>query len=137
MKKLNLIFLCCSAFSIASCSTEEPFIPKDKEVNYLKFNKRTPEEALSLVKSLCGRTLSRSDNSSDFFNKQVDTKSLSVISGHSSRSKTDTLIYAINFTDDNGYVLVSANKATEPILAIIDNGSFQKEANKMNPMRCF
>ena len=55
---------------------------------------------------------------------------MSVIENMSSRSGTDTLIYAINFTDNQGYVLVSANKETAPILAVIDKGNYQKDTDE-------
>lgn len=130
MKKIDLIFLFCGVFSLVSCSSEEPILQKDKTVNNFNFNKRSPQEALSLAESLCGKALSRSGNNSDYFIKKVDRESLSVIENMSSRSGTDTLIYAINFTDNQGYVLVSANKETVPILAIIDKGNFQKDTDE-------
>lgn len=42
----------------------------------------------------------------------------------------DTLIYAINFKEDKGFALVAADKRTEPILAIIDEGNFSIDSLK-------
>ena len=39
----------------------------------------------------------------------------------------DTLMYVVNFSNDNGFVLVAADKRTEPIFAIIDEGNFNFE----------
>lgn len=36
----------------------------------------------------------------------------------------DTLMYVVNFSDDNGFALVAADKRTEPVFAIIDKGNF-------------
>ena len=38
----------------------------------------------------------------------------------------DTLMYAINFAEDKGFAILSADKRTEPILAIIEEGSFDE-----------
>lgn len=39
----------------------------------------------------------------------------------------DTLMYAINFADEKGFALISADKRTEPILAIIEDGCFNED----------
>lgn len=39
----------------------------------------------------------------------------------------DTLMYAINFADEKGFALLAADKRTEPILAIIEEGSFDEK----------
>lgn len=36
----------------------------------------------------------------------------------------DTLFYIVNFEEENGYVLVAADKRTEPIYAIVDSGNY-------------
>ncbi len=57
-----------------------------------------------------------------------------VITSNKSRSENaDTLIYAINYGKDNGFVLVSAPCSVEPIIAITDEGEFgdaETEANE-------
>ena len=40
----------------------------------------------------------------------------------------DTLMYAINFADNQGFALVAADKRTSPVLAIIDEGSFNVDS---------
>lgn len=49
----------------------------------------------------------------------------------------DTLLYAVNFSNSNGYALVGADKRTEPIFGIIDNGSFSDESITANPNFAF
>lgn len=43
----------------------------------------------------------------------------------------DTLIYAVNFSNHNGFALIGADRRTEPIFGIIDNGSFSTDS--INP----
>lgn len=42
----------------------------------------------------------------------------------------DTLLYAVNFSDDKGFALVAADKRTTPIFAYVENGSL--EFDKLN-----
>lgn len=44
----------------------------------------------------------------------------------------DTLLYAVNFADSQGFALVAADKRTEPIFAIIDEGSFCVDSLREN-----
>ena len=48
----------------------------------------------------------------------------------------DTLMYVVNFTNNNGFALVAADKRTEPIFAFIDEGNldFEKLENVDNDM---
>lgn len=43
----------------------------------------------------------------------------------------NALFYAVDFSNNMGYVLVSANKKSTPILAYSDNGSFENAREKM------
>lgn len=45
----------------------------------------------------------------------------------------DTLIYAVNFSNNNGFALVGADRRTEPIFGIVDNGSFSTDNIATNP----
>ena len=45
-----------------------------------------------------------------------------IVYNSSSRSQVDTLMYAVNFADDKGFVLVSAARSGESILAYADEG---------------
>ena len=51
-------------------------------------------------------------------------KSLEVNATEDDEIGFDTLFYAVNLSDGQGYVLVAADKRTDPIYAFVDNGSF-------------
>ncbi len=46
--------------------------------------------------------------------------------------KTDTLLYVFDYTDNNGFAVVSASTTTEPLLALIDQGSYESSKNNEN-----
>ena len=113
---------------IASCSNENLF----NEVNPVKnssVHKITPEQA--------------QQNALEFVNKVYTTRSgLKIITVSNiipivknlanTRSEgdsicIDTLLYAINFEDNRGFVLASADDRTEPVIAYIEQGRFDED----------
>ncbi len=50
-----------------------------------------------------------------------------------SRSSEDTLFYAVNYTNERGYALISANRNCDPVLAVVENGEFTSEDDIENP----
>lgn len=139
MKLIYQFFLALSLV-FASCSSDEPGIMSDDAdaiQHQIKFEKRTPDEAIALAEALSKRDAkfyARSFDNTDENVKVVDKSSLKVLGRNKSRSGTlsDTLIYAINYKDNNGFVLVSANRNTEPILAIIDHGTYEEGSSNGN-----
>jgi len=117
---------------LTACSSDEPILYQNNnsEKTNPKYIKRTPEQAIQLVRSLSenNQPASRSDESAMKYSKVVDESSLQIIGNIKSRSGEpgDTLIYAVNYSNNDGFVLVSANANTEPILAIVDKGSFDE-----------
>ena len=128
MKKISL-FLLPALFAV-SCSQSEPPTnlnedsePTDQTVNY---QLRTEAEVISLAQSLVpeGENLSRSEK------KVVDKSNVIKISSHKSRNSDEPLMYAVNYENNDGYVLISANRNVTPILGIIDSGTFNEEELK-------
>ena len=122
------ILLFCMSIVIASCSNENLF----NEVNPVKnssVHKITPEQA--------------QQNALEFVNKVYTTRSgLKIITVSNiipivknlanTRSEgdsicIDTLLYAINFEDNRGFVLASADDRTEPVIAYIEQGRFDED----------
>jgi len=60
-------------------------------------------------------------------NVTANLADIKVITTAKSRSETDTLIYVVNYDNNEGYVLVSASCHTEPILGYVEKGSFDEE----------
>lgn len=141
MKTFNIFkyFALIALFGASTaCSSDEPTLKIDNgsDPQNPNFIKRTPEQAIKLVRSLSenNKPASRSDESALQYNKVVDESSLQIIGNAKSRSgePTDTLIYAVNYSNNDGFVLVSANANTEPILAIVDKGSFDENRSTDN-----
>lgn len=59
-------------------------------------------------------------------------KSHIVISDVSRSSLCDTLFYAFDIESEGGFIMIAAPKCVEPILAIVEGGSFDNPDNDEN-----
>lgn len=59
----------------------------------------------------------------------IDKDNVIVIRNNHTRSNSaimrDTLLYIVNYSGNNGYAVISANKSTEELLAFAENGNYQ------------
>lgn len=49
-----------------------------------------------------------------------------------SRADGDELMYVVNYTDNDGFVIVSAQKSADPVLAVVEEGNFNSPETKSN-----
>lgn len=127
MKKL--FYLIAATVLVISCSDDGLFNSEQTEKNPTKISlNRSVDDAISIAENILSSrgTISRSDIS-------IDKSAVHVIDAPVSRSgSSDTLLYAVDMGEDNGFVIVSAPKTVEPIMAIIDKGSYNDPANLQN-----
>ncbi len=117
MKKY--IFLIFAGFFLANCSNEEIVI-NNSSLQANSCNKISEEQAIAIANSFKAAFSSPSRTNSTI-------SEVVPISANSSRSNADTLIYAINYDENSGFVLVSAKKGVEPIIGYVEKGSFNAE----------
>lgn len=115
---LVCVISACSSESMNQNTTRKKV--EDPQLNNLK---RSALDAIDIA-SKFGRLKSSITRGKEL---KVDEQSIAAIVSAHTRSASDTLIYAVNYTDNNGYLLISANKATEPILAIVEDGAYTEE----------
>lgn len=89
---------------------------------------RSIDEVISIAENILS---SRAVESRSAIN--IDKSDVHVISAQTSRSmSSDTIMYAVDMGNENGFIIVSASKTIEPIIAIIDKGSYNDSANLQN-----
>lgn len=121
IKQVKLFMIVISMLiTMFGCSDDFSTDNTPSEEETLKVGLRNIKDALAIARQ-CGESMSETRGTK----VDVDCKSVVVIGSNDSRSSSDTLIYAVNFEESKGYVLVSASQAAEPVLAIIDEGSYQ------------
>ena len=133
MKIRNLLFATATLLLLGSCSTEEPLqASSDNPVaGYGDARLRTPEEILGLASDAIN-ILSPQEGGENLgrgLERSVDYKSqLIPIGATKSRSGvSEPLMYAVNYTDDNGYALISAHRNAPDVLAVTEHGNFDAE----------
>jgi hypothetical protein len=130
MKRTNLLKSCSVALTVvlAGCSSQTD-LSFDKQGGQSFGATRSITEAIDIAKKTV-----------DFFpsisrvNVSVDESNVSVIRSSYSRSTSsvDTILYAINYDDNQGFVLISAPRSVEPIVAITESGSFDSDDTQSN-----
>ena len=133
MKKVYYFLF--AALSLASCSSEDDFETTGNNSTDVTSNLSNPEirsydEALTIAKDAISmleedENTTRSGEPSRTINlaNGVKTYSKNVTRSDGSVSN-DPLLYVFNFNDDKGFAVVSANRATEGLLAVVENGSY-------------
>lgn len=96
---------------------------------------RTIEEAIAIANDGI-QMLERNKTRAEVGTKrEIDEEQIKCITSEKTRggsTSTDTLMYIVNFEDEQGFAVVSANPATEGLLAVTEMGSYDEETVKQN-----
>lgn len=135
---LKFGFAICAFAILASCSDSiEENIDSMTESTPQQpvSNIRTPEEAMKIAKKAPSMFIQSSNSRGKSTSKTIDISKGVIAFGseRNSRTVSDTLMYAVNYCDNDGFVLVSAVRSTPEILAYTIDGSFSTETNIDNP----
>ena len=114
----------------ASCSkTEEMNLPVTEPETQGKHLVVTPtrnyEEALAIARlsiALVDRPGTRAQRPRTI--RSSRGQCVTVPATRNGESQTDTLLYVFNFEDDNGFAVIAADRAVDPILAVTEKGSY-------------
>lgn len=120
------------AVMVAACSSEEPVPVTDNSAQQQGSVKVTVEEAIKIANQAAeafdaksARGVSRRASSA----AMVD-----VLGAKNGRSGgIDTLLYMVNYDNKQGYAIVSASRACETLLGIVDEGEFDALEAAENP----
>lgn len=117
---------------LIGCTRYDEIDSNDLSINQLKNDKRSLEEIIQIAYdaiNMLGNNESRSTT------RTLDLNSISCIINTQSRNvnnSADTLIYVINYTDNAGFAVISANSNTEGLLAVTEQGTYESEKAKEN-----
>lgn len=120
---------------LASCSTDSPMNPNESN---LENSPTETSKSIMLSKekvaqiALDGAASFRDNKSRASLSVKGDI--LAISSPNAARSVQDTAFYVVNFENDMGYAIVSPYAVRDPLIAVIDEGSFNPEdLNKDTP----
>ena len=117
-----------SLITLSACSSNEPTVSSTPHTSE-KSDIRSVEDACNIALAFleAGNDISASRSEDAIANVKIGY-------GASSRSgAADTLFYSVNLANDGGFVLVSAPTAAEPVLAFVENGSYDPAQPSDNP----
>lgn len=138
MMKLKFIYATLALLLLFSCSVEDNLESLMQDNNEIVTYKVTQEEAQSIVQGFVDEMsfISSTRSANEMSHKEISSvyalrknliQTRSGADGNDFPIDLDTLMYVVNFSNDNGFVLVAADKRTEPIFAIVDEGNFNFE----------
>lgn len=128
MKKFISILTCAIAAIVFGACSEE--LESNHACRIQKL--RSQDEAIAIAKNAYSIFNTKDSRSGSKVN--VDKNGVHVIKGRSSRGiKNDTLLYVVNYTDNSGFAIVSASNATEPLIGIAEEGSYNPNQDLENP----
>lgn len=133
---VGLLLLPC--FVLIGCSNQEDPLESDTTIDYFEnktvFQKRSFDEALKIAKQSVG-AFALSETRANVPQKRISLPDTKYIIKTSTRnvSENDTLMYVFNFENNQGFTVISANKATEPILAQTEMGTYDENIEVENP----
>ena len=136
--KLKFIYATLALLLLFSCSVEDNLESLMQDNNEIVTYKVTQEEAQSIVQGFVDEMsfISSTRSANEMSHKEISSvyalrknliQTRSGADGNDFPIDLDTLMYVVNFSNDNGFVLVAADKRTEPIFAIVDEGNFNFE----------
>lgn len=131
MKPLKSILLGIAAL-MASCASEDAglLMPEPDNTPQLSISRfRSVDEARNVAQ----QAIAALDNKSRASRTIKDNGGVTVVRSHESRSSdSDTLMYAIDLDDNQGFVLIAGPADMSPLLAVIESGSYNDPKNTNN-----
>lgn len=131
MKLLTHIFLSFVVLICAWGCADLPYLyDGDTNSDITTTSVRTPLEAVDIAH--------RADNiirgtDSRYISRTTQLSNVTILGTNSSRYGTnDTVLYIVEYDDNQGFAIIAANREVEPILAVIDEGNYQDVASSGN-----
>lgn len=121
------LFLMFASGVFFSCTQagDEPTIPKaDIEIN------PKIQSVIALANSEAERLFPAESRAEE---REATASGIKTICNRESRGQNDTLIYVVNYEDNKGFALISAVDDSQPVLAVVPNGSYDPEIGTDNP----
>lgn len=116
-KQFIFMFVALIVLLVPGCTSEAPLQENASEQATKQINIRTEEEAIEIAMNLVANNGSRST---------VGIANVEKICSTPSRNNENTLIYAVNYADENGFALINAAKNGEAVLGFSDEGSYSE-----------
>lgn len=118
----------------AACSSDDPVIMPEAQSELPMTYHVSTNEALKIAEHYLG-TLQEPQTRS----KARKVQDIDIVCGNPATrgTGTDTLLYVINYQDEQGFAIVGADTRAMPIYAMSDTGNFQLDENSNEGLKVF
>lgn len=131
----SLIICMAIAIAITGCTTDnEPLCDAVSEQTTTNNNVRTMDEAIEIANHMA--SVFQVPNARHHRSVVAGDNAVEILGSHMSRSgmsPTDTLIYIVNYADEQGFAIIAAPTNIEPIIGITEQGTFSSLDDSENP----
>lgn len=135
MKKSHFIsaMMLITFFACTNDKFEDLSINETKQQEFLRV--LTPEEAIDIAYDAISM-LDDSENTRGFIDRKVDTDNVKcrIIESTRANGNADTLYYVVNYVDNEGFAIVSADRNEKtPLIAVTESGNYSPGEKTGNP----
>lgn len=123
--RISLLTFLALALAVSCSKFEEDAAPVDPKQPAAWSPTRSYDEALSLAQqsiALVDKGKTRSARSRRIVSRRGQCVTMPTTRG--GQSLTDTLMYVFNFEDNDGFSVIAANRAVDPVLAVTEKGNY-------------
>lgn len=123
--RISLLTFLALALAVSCSKFEEDVAPVDPKQPAAWSPTRSYDEALSLAQqsiALVDKGKTRSARSRRIVSRRGQCVTMPTTRG--GQSLTDTLMYVFNFEDNDGFSVIAANRAVDPVLAVTEKGNY-------------
>lgn len=130
---MRKLFMICIAVIFTSCSQEiarqetTATIPTSVTTDDIYIDKHVTQISINDAKKIASLMNAWKDGANPL-TRSANSSQADIITITDSLSGTP-LLYIINFSNDNGFIVLSATKKSQPVLAFSDKGHFSQEAS--------
>lgn len=120
MKQIYYVLLALSF--ITSCANDlDISLSGNRETTAVKTDRRTAAEAVRIANSI----VAGENNSVTRSSRIASLLAATPIVVSTTRSSADTVMYAVDYGNNQGFALIATDKSLVPVLAVIDKGRYE------------
>ena len=135
MKKSMFISMCVAMFALYSCSQDESENTEvlTDDVCHQITSEQAVRNAYSFLNAFNGENTRSSVTNRTVSEVVAYTKNGRQLEKTRSDDNEEIAFYAVNFADDNGFVIAAADSRNEPVYAYVEKGNYNGEDTTNNP----
>jgi len=131
MRKILFSFICISSVFLLSCNESGLNIDEPNTIETHTYANKSMSEAISIAIDAAERLYPT--QSRGYAHTASINNVRSVINHLSIAGENDTLLYVVNFDNNEGYAIIPAPNIDKKVLAVVGNGSYYPEKGTDNP----